>query len=51
MTIRQLDESHRFATEQIRPAETELSLAECRWRRECEEQETVAAVNDSLADI
>jgi hypothetical protein len=53
MTMQQLDEFHRFAAAQIRATEAELSLEEClrRWRRECEERETVAAVNRSLADF
>jgi predicted transcriptional regulator len=53
MTMQQLDEFHRFAAAQIRAAEADLSLEEClrRWRRECEERETVAMINESLADI
>lgn len=53
MTMQQLDEFHRFAADQLRASEVEVSLEEClrRWRRDCDSRETVAAINESLADI
>ena len=51
-TLQELDEFKRFAESKLREAEAGLSLEKCLqlWRRQIEEDETVASIQRSIAD-
>ena len=51
--LQQLDQFTRFAKAKLREDERELSLEECLqlWRRQIEEDETIADIKQGLADI
>ena len=50
--LQELDQFTRFAQTKLREKEDELSLEECLtlWRRQIEEDETVASIQRSIAD-